>query len=144
MIVGVENMQKKTSTTFKSRHISVSINRPANEVYEFATNPENLPKWAAGLSGSIKNVKGDWIAESPMGRIKIKFAEKNKFGILDHDVILPSGEKVYNPMRTFPNNDGCELVFTLYQRQDMPDKMFAEDAKLVKKDLEKLKALLEK
>ena len=137
-------MQKKTSTTFKSRHISVSINRPADEVYEFATNPENLPKWAAGLSGSIKNVKGDWIAESPMGRIKIKFAEKNKFGILDHDVTLPSGEKVYNPMRVFPNNEGSELVFTLYRRLDMSDKMFAEDSKLVKSDLEKLKGLLEK
>jgi uncharacterized membrane protein len=49
--------------TFESRHISVSINLPADEVYEFASNPENLPKWAAGLSGSIKNVNGDWIAD---------------------------------------------------------------------------------
>jgi uncharacterized membrane protein len=33
--------------TFKSLHISVSINRPADQVYEFASNPENLPQWAA-------------------------------------------------------------------------------------------------
>jgi len=130
--------------TFKSQHICVSINCSADEVYEFASNPKNLPKWAAGLSGSIKNINGDWIAESPMGRIKVKFAGKNKFGILDHDVTLPSGEKVYNPMRVFPNNNGSELIFTLYQRPDMSDKMFAEDAKLVKRDLEKLKSLLEK
>lgn len=129
---------------FESRHISVSINRPADQVYEFASNPENLPKWAAGLSGSINNVNGDWIAESPMGRVKVNFAEKNKFGILDHDVTLPSGEKVYNPMRVFPNNDDSELVFTLYRRPDMSDQMFAEDAKAVTKDLEKLKTLLEK
>lgn len=129
---------------FESRHISVSINRPADQVYEFASNPENLPKWAAGLSGSINNVNGDWIAESPMGRVKVNFAEKNKFGILDHDVTLPSGEKVYNPMRVFPNNDGSELVFTLYRRPGMSDQMFAEDAKAVTKDLEKLKTLLEK
>jgi len=62
--------------TFKSQHISVSINRPADDVYEFASNPQNLPKWAAGLSGSIENIKGDWIAESPMGRVKVEFAEK--------------------------------------------------------------------
>jgi hypothetical protein len=129
--------------TFKSRHISLSINRPADEVYEFASNPENLPKWAAGLSGSIKNVKGDWIAESPMGRVKVQFADKNKFGILDHDVTLPSGVKFYNPMRVFPNNDGSELIFTLYRRPDMSDKMFAEDAVAVTGDLEKLKTLLE-
>ena len=28
--------------------------------------------------------------------MKVKFAEKNKFGVLDHDVTLPSGVKVYN------------------------------------------------
>jgi len=135
---------EETLMTFKSLHISVSINRPADQVYEFASNPENLPQWAAGLSGSIKNVNGDWVAESPMGRISIKFAERNKFGILDHDVTLPSGAKVYNPMRVLPNNDGSELIFTLYQRPDMSEQMFAEDAKEVARDLEKLKALLER
>ncbi|HEY9205206.1 MAG TPA: SRPBCC family protein [Candidatus Methanoperedens sp.] len=128
---------------FKSKHISVSINRPADQVYEFASNPENLPRWAEGLSGSIKNINGDWITESPMGRVKVKFADKNKFGVLDHEVTLPSGANVYNPMRVFPNNDGSELIFTLYRRPEMSEQMFDEDAKAVKRDLEKLKALLE-
>jgi hypothetical protein len=101
------------------------------------------PRWAAGLGGSIKNVNGDWIAESPMGRIKVKFAEKNKFGILDHEVTLPSGAKFYNPMRVFPNNDGSELIFTLYRQPEMSDQMFAQDAEAVTRDLEKLKTLLE-
>ena len=130
--------------TFMAKHISVSINRSPVHVYEFAFNPENLPKWAAGLSGSIKKVDEDWIAKSPMGRVKVKFAEKNQFGVLDHDVTLPSGVKFYNPMRVFPNNDGSELVLTLYRRPDMSDQDFAEDAKAVEKDLAKLKTLLEK
>jgi uncharacterized membrane protein len=129
--------------TYESKHISVSIGRSADQVYEFASNPENLPRWAAGLSGSIKNVDGNWIAESPMGRVKVKFAGKNKVGVLDHDVTLPSGEKVYNPMRVFPNNDGSELVFTLYRRPGMSEEMFVEDAKAVTRDLKKLKSLLE-
>src|SRR3989338_2540046 len=107
--------------TFFAKHINVSINSSADKVYEFASNPENLPKWAAGLSGSIKKANGDWIAESPMGRIKVEFADKNKFGVLDHDVTLPSGEIAHNPMRVFPNNDGSELVFTQYQRSGVSD-----------------------
>ena len=129
--------------TFKSRHIGVSINRTADEVYEFASNPENLPKWAAGLSGSIKNVGGEWVAESPMGTVKIKFACRNNFGVLDHDVRLQSGEVFYNPMRVFPNGGGSELVFTLYLRPGMSEQMFSEDAEAVTRDMEKLKALLE-
>jgi len=47
-------------------------------------------------------------------------------------------------MRVFPNNDGSELVFTLYRRPDVSDQEFAEDARLVEKDLANLKTLLEK
>jgi hypothetical protein len=77
-----------------------------------------------------------------MGRVNVKFAEKNKFGVLDHDVTLPSGVKVYNPMRVFRNNEGSELVFTLYRRPAMSEQEFAEDAKSVARDLAKLKTLL--
>jgi len=47
-------------------------------------------------------------------------------------------------MRVFPNNDGSELVFTLYRRPDVSDKEFAEDAKSVERGLANLKTLLEK
>ena len=78
-----------------------------------------------------------------MGRVKVKFADKNTFGILDHDVTLPTGETMNNPMRVVPNNDGSEVIFTLYQRPGMSDRMFDEDAKAVTRDLEKLKTLLD-
>ena len=130
--------------TFVAKHISVSIERSAAQVYEFASNPENLPQWAGGLSGSIKKVDDEWIAEAPMGRVKVEFAEKNKFGILDHDVTLSSGARFYNPMRVLPNNDGSEVVFTLYRRPEMTDQNFVKDAESVERDLKKLKILLEK
>jgi hypothetical protein len=127
-----------------AKHISVSIERRAAEVYEFASNPENLPQWAGGLGGSIKKVDDEWIAEAPMGTVKVKFAEQNKFGILDHNVTLSSGAKFYNPMRVFPNNDGSEVIFTLYRQAGMSDQKFADDAGSVERDLNKLKTLLEK
>lgn len=126
------------------RHISVSIACSPGEVYAFASNPENLPKWATGLGGSIKNVDGEWTADSPMGKIKIRFAERNKFGVLDHDVIVESGERVHNPMRVVPRGDGSEVVFTLFRRPEMSDEKFLEDARWVEKDLKILKDLLER
>jgi len=131
-------------TTQQVRHISVSINRPPRSVYAFVSNPENLPTWATGLSGSIRKVKGEWIADAPMGKVKVKFAEENKFGVLDHEVVLESGVKVYNPMRVIANGKGSEILFTLIRQPEMSDKKFAEDAKWVKKDLRILKDLLEK
>ncbi len=131
-------------TTYQVRHITVSIKRPPDEVYAFVSNPENLPKWATGLSGSIRNINGGWIADAPMGKVKIKFAEENKFGILDHEVVLESGVKIYNPMRVIANGKGSEIFFTLIRQPEMSDEKFAQDAEWVEKDLRMLKDLLEK
>ena len=132
------------STMYQVRHISVSINRPPNDVYAFVSNPENLPKWATGLGGSIKHVHGEWIADAPMGQVKVKFADENQFGIVDHEIVLESGIKVYNPMRVIANGEGSEVFFTLIRQPDMSDEKFAHDAQWVEKDLGILKGLLEK
>lgn len=126
------------------QNISVFIDCPPVEVYDFVSNPENLPRWATGLGGSVKKVDGEWIADSPMGKVKIKFAEKNKFGVLDHDVILESGVKIHNPMRVVPHDRGSEIIFTLFRQPGMSDEKFLEDARWVEKDLKILKELLEK
>ena len=126
-----------------AKHISISINCPAKEVYRFASNPENLPKWAAGVSSTVRKAGDDWVTDSPMGEVRIKFAEENTFGILDHYVTLPDGLKFYNPMRVFPNDDGCEVVFTLYRQHNATDKQFDDDARMIETDLRKLKELME-
>lgn len=125
------------------RHISVSIHCPPNEAYTFAANPENLPKWASGLAGSLKQVGSEWIAESPMGMVKIRFAEKNTFGVLDHDVTLPSGVMIHNPLRVLPNSNGSEVVFSVFRLPGTSDTKFAQDTDWVMRDLQTLKALLE-
>lgn len=127
-----------------SQHISIHIDRPATTVYEFAADPLNLPQWAAGLAGSKVEHEGDqWFTESPMGRVTFTFAPRNEFGVLDHDVTLPSGETVYNPLRVISDGDGCEVIFTLRQSSEMADDDFKSDADTVAKDLARLKALVE-
>lgn len=122
----------------------MSIHCPHHKVYEFASNPENLPQWAAGLTkANLKRSGNEWITSSPMGDIKIRFIEPNSFGVIDHDVTLPSGEVVHNPLRVMKNALGSEIVFTLFRRPEMNDDEFNKDAEMVNKDLLKLKSILE-
>lgn len=126
------------------RHITVSIARPPAAVYAFAGDPRNLPRWAAGLARAEVTREGDhWVAESPMGKVRIRFTEPNALGVLDHDVTLPDGVTVHNPMRVLPNGDGSEFVFTLIRQPGMTDAQFEEDAAMVEADLRRLKARLE-
>lgn len=129
--------------TFASKFISIAIGRSTADVYAFASNPENLPKWAAGLSSGITKTGDVWVADSPFGKVKVEFTAPNPFGVLDHDVILPSGQRVHNPMRVQQNGDGSEVVFTLYRLPNMSEQDFERDMKMVEKDLRTLKQLLD-
>lgn len=130
---------------YPAKHISISIDCPPSDIYCFASRPENLPKWAAGLSGASIIKSGDaWTCESPLGQVTVKFVENNSFGVMDHDVTLPSGEVNHNPFRVLSNAKGGEVVFTLYRLPRMGDREFEHDASLITKDLETLKRLLEK
>ncbi|WP_258933028.1 SRPBCC family protein [Nesterenkonia pannonica] len=119
------------------------IARDAAEVYAFAADPENLPRWAAGLAQSdVRRGGSALVAQSPMGEVSFTFAPHNAFGVLDHDVRLPSGQVVHNPLRVIPHPEGSEIVFTLRQR-DLTDEEFERDAAAIRQDLEQLRALLD-
>jgi len=124
-------------------HITTSINRPVRDVYDFASNPENFPKWVAFVKTMRKH--GDvWHATTGIGDIKIKWPPKNDFGIMDHTVTLETGETVLNPMRVMPNGDGCEIMFTLFRMPGRSDKEFEDDAAAVTADLKKLREIMER
>lgn len=126
-----------------SLHLTVHVDRSAEEVYRFAADPAHLPQWAAGLSGSIEQRDGRWLADSPMGEVEVRFAPENGYGVLDHDVTLPDGTTVTNPLRVLPDGAGCEVVFTLRRGPGVTDEAFETDAAAVRSDLATLKALME-
>lgn len=112
-------------------------------VYEFAADPDNLPKWAAGLARSeVRRVGDTLVAESPMGEVTVRFVGANDYGVLDHEVTLPSGTTVHNPMRVLPHPDGAEVVLTVRQIE-LTDDEFDRDTRMVEEDLARLAALLE-
>lgn len=122
--------------------IAVVIGRPAAEVAAYAREPRHLPSWAAGLAGGIEEADGRWFASSPMGRVEVRFTSDEP-GVLDHDVVLPSGEVVHNPLRVVADGEGCRAVFTLRRRPGMTDDDYAADAAAVAADLGRLRAIAE-
>ena len=74
---------------------------------------------------------------------RFRLVEPGEFGVLDHEIALPSGEVILNPMRVVPHGDGCEAVFILRRLPDMSDADFERDAGLVQDDLTRLKHVME-
>jgi hypothetical protein len=103
----------------------------------------NLPTWAHAFCRSVRRDGAEWIVETPDGPVRLRFVTWNQWGVLDHVVTLPSGEKIVNPMRVVPNGTGTEVLFTVFQRAGMSDAQFYEDASQVHRDLHALKRMLE-
>lgn len=127
-----------------STHIGVEIGATRDAVYAFARDPHNLPRWAAGLAqGEIEVAEDDGlVVDSPMGRVSVRFTPHNEYGVLDHDVTLPSGEVVNNPVRVLAHPGGAEVVFTVRQG-DASEQDYARDLDAVEADLKRLKSLME-
>ena len=130
--------------TVESRTITVRIDRSFDTVSEFLGNPTNWNQWALGLGKNIRRSPDGWIADSGGDIARVSFTARNKFGVVDHTVIRPSGQRVYVPMRLIANGSGCELLFTLFREPKMSDTQFDSDAGFVQRDLNKLKSLMEK
>src|ERR1700748_988332 len=79
------------NTMLQSEVVKVSIARPFAEVYEFLAEPMNFARWAANPgSGMVPLDGGDWLVELPRGKMAIRFAPRNTFGVLDYQV-FPQG-----------------------------------------------------
>ena len=105
----------------------MTIERAPGEVYAFASDPKNLRAWASGIDPAAK----------------VRFVEKNSYGVLDHFVTV-EGREVYVPMRVFPNAEGAEVLLTVFRLPGVSEEKFGEDTQWVRRDLETLKELLEK
>jgi hypothetical protein len=132
------------TTLLQSRTLSISIGCRPDKVYTFVSNPENLPRWAAGLCKSVRKSGAGWVVETTQGPMNLRFVKNNDLGVLDHYVTPAPGAEVYVPMRVLPNGAGSEVLFTLFKLPGMSDEKFAEDAGLVARDLETLKGVLER
>jgi hypothetical protein len=127
----------------ESLHIAELIRCAPDVAYEFIRDPRNLPQWATGLGGSIEQVNDEWVVDSTMGRLTLRFAPANELGVVDHDVTLPNGETTSNPMRVLPHEYGCEVVFSLQRGTDVSDADFEADAAAIRADLTTLRTILE-
>ena len=127
----------------ESRNLSISIACSLEQAYDFLCLPENFPKWASGLAGSLRNIGGRWMAQTPAGEMRVRFSERNEFGVLDHWVYPQPDVQIYVPLRVIANGSGCELVLTLFRQPDMTDEKFAADADWVMRDLAAAKRVLE-
>jgi hypothetical protein len=130
-------------STHQLRILSTTIDVPLTAAYAYARQPGNFPKWAAGLSTSLRETEQGWVADTPAGKAVVRFSDPNPYGVLDHWVTIEGKPEVYVPLRMLANGDATVVELVLFRQPEMTDADFERDAGLIEQDLASLKQLLE-
>lgn len=127
-----------------SQDISIDIACPFGRANGFLSVPANFGRWASGLGDSFTSDGDAWLVETPTGPARVSCTPRNAFGVLDHRIVPPGGGAIEVPMRVVPNgSEGCHVTLTLFRAPTMSAEQFAADAEWVRRDLARLKLVLE-
>lgn len=127
---------------YRAHTVSVAVDADPASAYAYISDPVHLPEWAPGFILSIERQGESWLAQTILGEAWFRFVPQNDFGVLDHDVELPSGH-FHNAMRVIPNGMGCEVLFTMLQLPGMSDEQYRKDLETLRADLKTLRGVLE-
>ena len=123
--------------------LSISIDRPPADIAAFVADPRNLPQWAGGLCRSARQEGDDWVIDTGEGEVGLRFCGPTGHGVLDHVITISPEVRVYVPMRVVPNEEGSEVLFTIFRPPAMTEFRLQQDIALVQADLEQLKRVIE-
>ncbi|MFH5187348.1 hypothetical protein ACHHV8_34880 [Paenibacillus sp. TAB 01] len=88
------------TSTYPSRILSISIDRPLEQVYDYIYELKHFPDWATSFCLSIQVAGDEGRMETPEGPAVIRFVERNRWGVLDHWVSARNGTgELYFPAR---------------------------------------------
>src|SRR5256885_8956790 len=92
--------------TNQGRTLSVSIARSAEQAYDFLSVPENFPRWASGLAGSLRRGGGGGGGETPHRPLKGSFSQRQAFRVVHHLLSSKTRVENYRPLRGNTNESG--------------------------------------
>lgn len=126
----------------KSVTESCVLSKPADMVFDFLSNFDNMPKWSTQFVKSIMIIDGKKKAMTPLGEVFVRIIADKKTGVID--IFAGPTESQMNPafMRvvSFSNNT-CGVTFTFFQWPETTDQMWQMFCDWIKIEVGNIKKL---
>lgn len=129
---------------------TVRIDADARTVFDFVSDPSNLPNWAVHFCKEIEDQDGKWIVTTPEwvvaqsgGRLSLRVVADATTGVIDYWMSPAPGVELPARSRVIADGDGAKYVFTQFRAPDMPDAVFERQVNDLIAELSVLKRLLE-
>jgi hypothetical protein len=122
-----------------SQTLSLTIMRQWLDLYETIWKPEFFPKWVSGLSESPSQHRETEGKDKVSASVrKARFSDHNEYGVMDYWIDNGFGKEIYMPMRIVPNQEGAQVLLTLFRQPFTSDEKFQQELAVLQQDLQRL------
>jgi hypothetical protein len=123
--------------------VQLTIARPWREVCEFLAQPPNFRAWASWIGPTLRQERGEWtVRRPPAARAKVRFSERNAFGVADHWLLEDEDRAVLVALRAVPHGEASEVLLTFFRDGGCGDAAWRAQQQAMQHDLAQLQALL--
>lgn len=124
--------------------VQLTIARSWREVCEYLAQPLGFPAWASWIGPTLRQERGEWTVRRPQGaRAKVRFSERNAFGVADHWLLEDEDRAVFVALRAVPHGEASEVLLTFFRDKGCGDAAWHDQQQAMQRDLGRLKATLE-
>jgi hypothetical protein len=123
-----------------TRTVTAVLDAPREQVFDYLSRIENLPKWADEFARELKNEAGKAKVVNGLGEFYVSFDSDRETGVID----MYAGPNE-NALSLFPTRvvglpgGRSAYTFTMFQAPGMPDDLFASQYESLLREFENIR-----
>jgi hypothetical protein len=122
------------------RSVAVTLEAGVKEVFEYLSDPENLPRWATEFARELRFEAGRYTVVNGLGEFLFQIDADEATGVIDMYAGPSADELALFPTRVVPLPGGrSAYTFTMFQSPGMPDDLFESQYQSLLRELENIR-----
>lgn len=128
----------------RSRTVTTVLRAPAQEVFAYMSEIENLPEWATEFARELHRDEAGYKVVNNLGEFRFEIRADESTGVIDMFAGPTTEEMAVFPTRAVELADGrTAYSFTMFQGPGMPDDLFDGQYQSLKREFANIEARFE-
>ena len=125
----------------RSRTVTTVVQAPQEEVFEFMSDIENLPRWANEFAREVEREGEEYKVRNALGEFYFQIKADPQTGVIDMFAGPARDQMAIFPTRAVALPDGrTAFSFTMFQTPEMPDELFESQHESLKREFHNIEA----
>jgi hypothetical protein len=127
-----------------NRTVTTVLEAPPEEVFDYLSKIENLPRWATEFARELKREGDRFKVVNGLGELYFDIEADRRTGVIDMYAGPDPGELALFPTRVVRLPGGrSAFTFTMFQAPGMPDELFESQYRSLLRELENVRREVE-